>query len=56
MDIGGHPTIPTGSHEIFIIGIYFLYFQVLNFRGHFEALNNIFGARHSHTVDEFREL
>jgi hypothetical protein len=51
MDIGGHPPIPTGSHVVLIIGNYFLDFQVLNFQGHFEALNNIFGVRHSQTVD-----
>jgi hypothetical protein len=41
MDIGVHPPIPTGSHAIFIIGIYFLDFRVLNFQGRFEALNNV---------------
>jgi len=47
MDIGGHPPITTGSHAVFIIGSYFLDFRVLNFQGHFEALNNDFGTHHS---------
>jgi hypothetical protein len=35
----------------FILASFFLAFRVLNFRGRFEALNNVFWARHSHTIE-----
>jgi hypothetical protein len=60
VDIGGHPPIPTGSHTFhlgsfsFHFGSFFLAFRVLNFWGRFEALNNVFWACHSHTVDKVR--
>jgi hypothetical protein len=42
VDIGGHPPIPTGSKQ-FVGNLLFLaVFRVLNFRGHFEGLNDVF--------------
>ena len=49
MDNGGHPSIPSGpapsvllvfqfKHNLLFLAV----FQVLNFRSHFEALNDIF--------------
>jgi hypothetical protein len=42
VDINGHPAIPTGSKQtygnsLFLAGVWFL-----NFRGHFEGLNEVF--------------
>ena len=54
VDVGGQPPIPTSSHTIFILAILFLSFWVLNFWGRFEALNNIFGACHTHSVNQVR--
>jgi hypothetical protein len=42
VDIGGHPPIPLAQRPISILAVFFLVFQVLNFQGRFEALNNIF--------------
>ena len=50
MDIGGHPPIPLRApplslsvfkfrHHLLFLAV----FQVLNFRSHFEALNDVFG-------------
>jgi hypothetical protein len=42
VDIGGHPPIPTSAKQ-FVGNLLFLaFFRVLNFRGHFEGLNDIF--------------
>jgi hypothetical protein len=49
VDIGGHPPIPTGLFWNFSCQYIFLYFQ-----GHFGALNNVFLAFHSQTVDRVR--
>jgi hypothetical protein len=45
MDVGGLPPIPTGSFWQF--GSFFPSFWVPDLRGRFEALNNVFRARHS---------
>jgi hypothetical protein len=45
VDIGGHPTIPLALITIFHLGSFSTIFRVLNFRGRFEALNNVFLAR-----------
>ena len=45
MDIGGHPPFPTGSKQFsgnFGNLLFFAVFQVPNFQGHFEALNDVF--------------
>jgi hypothetical protein len=49
VDIGGHPPIPRGSPplllSVFLFPCNLLFlavFQVLNFRSHFEALNDVF--------------
>jgi len=42
VDIDGHPPIPQARKTIFHLGSFSTVFQVPNFRGHFEALNNIF--------------
>jgi hypothetical protein len=44
------PTYSTGSNINFHFGSFFLVFRVLNFRGHFEALKNVFWARHINIV------
>ena len=44
VDIGGHPPIPMAQKQLFQFGSFFTIFRVLNFRGHFEALNDIFLA------------
>jgi hypothetical protein len=49
VDIGGLPPIPTGLFWNFSCQYIFLYFQ-----GHFGALNNVFLACHSQTIDEVR--
>jgi hypothetical protein len=50
MDVGGLPVIPTGSFCHFSsLGI-FSSFRVSDFRGHFEALNNVFRARHNQSI------
>jgi hypothetical protein len=55
VDIGGHPPLPIGLHIVFILAV-FLAFQVLNFWGHFEALKNIFWARHNHNIGRLKVL
>jgi hypothetical protein len=50
VEIGGHPPIPLAQNRGFHLGSFSTSFRVLNFRGHFEALNNIFWAHHSHTI------
>jgi hypothetical protein len=49
VDIGGHPSSPTGLFWQFSSQYIFLYFW-----GRFEALNNIFWAFHSQTIDEVK--
>ena len=44
VDIGGHPPIPLPQKQIFQFGSFSMIFRVLNFWGHFEALNDIFLA------------
>ena len=44
VDIGGHPPIPLAQKQLFQFGNFSTIFWVLNFWGHFEALNNIFLA------------
>jgi hypothetical protein len=47
VDIGGLPPNPTGLFWMFSCQYIFLYFQ-----GHFGALNSVFLAFHSQTVDK----
>jgi hypothetical protein len=42
VDIGGHPPILLAQNTFFYLGSFSTIFQVLNFWGCFEALNNIF--------------
>jgi hypothetical protein len=45
VDIGGHPPFPAGSKQLsgnFGNLLFLAVFQVLNFRSHFEALNDVF--------------
>jgi hypothetical protein len=49
VDIGVHPPLPDSSHTtfilavtVFILAFFFSDFQVPNFQGHFEALNDVF--------------
>jgi hypothetical protein len=42
MDIGGHPPFPTGSKQFFDNFGNLLFLAGFNFRGHFEALNDVF--------------
>ena len=42
MDIGGHPLISLAQKTVFHLGIFSVVFQVPNFRGRFEALNDVF--------------
>jgi hypothetical protein len=42
VDIGGHPPIPTGSKHFVGSLLFLTIFGVLNFRGHFEGLNDTF--------------
>ena len=42
VDIGFHPPIPLAQKQLFQFGSFSMIFRVLNFRGHFEALNNFF--------------
>ena len=44
VDIGGHPPIPLAQKQYFQFGSFSMIFRVLNFQGHFEALNDIFLA------------
>jgi hypothetical protein len=46
MDFSGLPPIPTGSFWQFSSLTIFPSFRVPDLRGHFEALNNVFRARH----------
>jgi hypothetical protein len=41
-EISGHPPIPLAQNMGFHLGIFSTVFWVLNFQGHFEALNNVF--------------
>jgi hypothetical protein len=41
-EIDGHPPIPLAQNRGFHLGSFSTSFQVLNFWGHFEALNNVF--------------
>jgi hypothetical protein len=41
-DIGGHPPIPLSQSTIFHFGIFSTLFRVLNIKGHFNAINNVF--------------
>jgi hypothetical protein len=45
VEIGGHPHITLAQSTVFHFGIFSILFWVLNFYGHFEALNSIFRAR-----------
>jgi hypothetical protein len=42
VDIGGHPPIPTGSKQSSGNLLFLAVFRFLNFRGHFEGLNEVF--------------
>jgi hypothetical protein len=45
VDIGGHPPVPAGSKQLsgnFGNLLFLAVFRVLNFRSHFEALNDVF--------------
>jgi hypothetical protein len=42
VDVGGHPPILLARKTIFHLGNFSAIFRVPNFRGHFEALNDIF--------------
>jgi hypothetical protein len=42
VDIGGHPPSPTGPKHVFGNFSNLLFLAVFNFRGHFEALNDVF--------------
>ena len=62
VDIGGHPYIPLGPVPLLLSVFQFLHsllflavFWVLNFRSHFEALNDIFLGKQGATwiVDQF---
>ena len=44
VDIGSHPPIPLTQKQLFQFDSFSTIFRVLNFRGHFEALNDIFLA------------
>jgi hypothetical protein len=55
VEIGGHPPIPLAQNMGFHLGSFSTVFRVLNFRGHFEALNNIFLAfEPNHTYRIYR--
>ena len=41
VEIGGHPHIPLAHKHLFQFGSFSMIFRVLNFWGHFEALNDI---------------
>jgi hypothetical protein len=42
VDIGGHPHFPNGSKQFSGHFGNLLFLAVFNFRGHFEALNDVF--------------
>jgi hypothetical protein len=42
VDIGGHPPIPLARKIVFHLGSFSTVFQVPNFWGRFEALNDVF--------------
>jgi hypothetical protein len=42
VNISGHLPIPTGSKQFFGNLLFLVVFRVLNFRGYFEGLNNVF--------------
>jgi hypothetical protein len=42
VDIGGHPPSPTGPKLVYSNFGNLLFLAVLNFQGHFEALNDVF--------------
>ena len=42
MDIDGHPPIPYGPKQSFGNLLFLTGFRFLNFRGHFEGLNEVF--------------
>ena len=42
VDIGGHPPVPLARKTVFHISNFLAIFQVPNFQGHFEALNDVF--------------
>jgi hypothetical protein len=42
VDIGSHPPIPLAQKTIFHLGSFWTVFRVQNFRGCFEALNDVF--------------
>jgi hypothetical protein len=42
VDIGGHPPIPRAQKTVFHLGSFSIVFQVPNFEGRFEALNDVF--------------
>ena len=45
VDIGGHPPIPLAEKIVVSVWQFSIIFWVLNFWGHFEALNNVFWVR-----------
>jgi hypothetical protein len=42
VDISGHPPIPLDQKRLFQFGSFSTIFRVLNSRGYFDALNDIF--------------
>jgi hypothetical protein len=48
VDIGGHPPFPTGSKQFSDNFGNLLFLAIFNFRGHFEALNHVFGKIGKH--------
>jgi hypothetical protein len=42
VDVGGHPPSPTSPKHVFGNFGNLLFLAVFNFRGHFEALNDVF--------------
>ena len=46
VDIGGHPPFPIGSKQFSGNFGNLLFLAVFNFRGHFEALNDVFLGKH----------
>jgi hypothetical protein len=50
VETGGRQPIPLAQNKVFHLSSFSTVFWILNFRVRFEALNNIFWTRHSHTV------
>jgi hypothetical protein len=52
VDIGGHPPIPTDSKQFSDNLLFLVVFRFLNFRGHFEGLNE--GFLGSKRLDDYQ--